>query len=232
MATTDVETVEVETDPLPSAPPRMTEDQFVDWALANDVRAEWVDGEVELMNAVDTGHGQLLSFLKALVGGFVTEHDLGEILNEPVLVRLPRPRRQRSPDLFYFSSDRRHLLLPEHFDGPPDLIVEVVSPESRHRDTVVKFAEYEASGVPEYWVADRPMRTFQAFRLGAGGRYERLPETDGRVYSAALPGLYFRPDWVWQLRFPKPVPLLKEMAAERVRLLASSSPPPPSDKPG
>ncbi len=217
MTTADLEDL---IEPAPSPLPRMTEEEFVAWC-DSETRAEWVDGEVVMMNAVNTGHGLLLSFLNHLVGGFVIEHDLGEILNEPVVVRLPRQRRRRSPDLFFFTHAQRQHLLEQHFEGPPTLIVEVVSPDDRHRDTVVKFAEYEAAGVPEYWIADREMRAFTAFALGADGRYAPLPVTDGAVHSAVLPGLFFRPEWVWQLRFPNPRPLLQAMAVERAKRLAA-----------
>ncbi len=211
-------------EPVPSPLPRMTEEEFVAWCT-EERRAEWVDGEVVLMDAVNTGHGQLVTFLNKLVGGFVEEQYLGDILNEPVVVRLPRQRRRRSPDLFFFTHAQRDRLLAEHFEGPPTQIVEVVSPDDRRRDTVVKFAEYEAAGVPEYWIADRELRSFVAFGLATDGRYAPLPEVDGTVYSAVLPGLFFRPEWVWQLRFPKPGPLLAVMAAERTKRLAHAGNP-------
>ncbi len=216
MATVDLDTPAAE----PSVLPRMTEDEFVAWSFATDVRAEWVDGEVILMNAVSTDHGLMFDFLCRLLGGFAEEHDLGSVLPDPVVVRLPRQRRRRSPDLFYYAEAKRGQVRDQHFEGPPDLTIEIVSPESRHRDTVVKFAEYQAAGVPEYWLADRPMRTFEAYTLGADGKYARLPEVDGAVHSAVLSGLFFRPEWVWQLRFPKVAPLLREMAAGRARRLA------------
>ncbi len=208
----------------------MSEEEFIAWSLSTDVRAEWVEGEVVLMNAVNTGHGRLLSFLNKLVGGFVEEHDLGETLNDPVTVRLPRQRRRRCPDLFVVGTNDRDRVVPQHFDGVPELVVEIVSPDSRHRDAVVKFKEYERAGVSEYWLADPEMRSFAAFSLGPDGRYSMIAEAAGRICSRSLLGLYFRSDWVWQLQFPKVAPLLAEMSAERARLL-SSSPPPPSDKP-
>ncbi|MER3485893.1 MAG: hypothetical protein C4345_07940, partial [Chloroflexota bacterium] len=64
-------------------------------------------------------------------------------------------------------------LTPERVVGPPDLIIEVVSEDSEHRDRVDKFNEYEAAGVPEYWIVDnRPQRRRAYFyRLGAEGQY-------------------------------------------------------------
>jgi len=220
MATTDLDAVEADIDPTLTPPPRMTEDEFVDWAFANEAWAEWEGGEVVLMNAANPDHGALFSFMYRLIGDFAEAHDLGDVLPEPVVIRLPRQRRRRSPDLFYFSAARRSQLTRRHFEGPPDLIVEIISPDSRHRDTVVKFAEYAAAGVPEYWLPDPEMGTFSAFALGADGRYADIPEVDGAVHSAVLPGLYFRPEWVWQLRFPKVAPLLQLMAAERAKRIA------------
>ena len=209
----------------PAALPRMTEAEFVAWC-DEETRAEWVDGEVVLMNAVGTGHGLLLTFLNRLVGNFGEAYDLGQVLNDPVAIRLPRQRRRRQPDLFFIGTGKADRILDDVFEGPPDLIVEIVSPDSRHRDAVVKFAEYEAAGVPEYWLADPPMRMFDAFTLGADGKYVRIPDVNGVVYSACLPGLFFRVEWVWQLPFPKVPPLLAEMAAERALRLGSSPPPP------
>lgn len=209
-------------DVAPVPPPSpVSEAAFVEWVRANDVRAEWVDGEIELMNAVATGHGGLVWFLGPLIRLFAEAHDLGEVTGEPVHVRLPSQRRRRSPDLFCYGPAKRPQLLDEHFEGAPDLVIEVVSPESRRTDTVTKFREYEAAGVPEYWLPDPTMRSFAAFSLGVDGRYVRLPEVDGAVYSARLPGLFFRPEWVWQLRPPPILPLLAEMAAERAMRLAN-----------
>ena len=116
------------------------------------------------------------------------------------------------------------------FQGSPDLIVEVVSPDSQSRDRVTKFREYEAAGVLEYWLPDPTLRTFEAYGLDAGDRYVRLPTTAaGRTYSTVLTGVFFDDAWLRQLHPPEdPLPLIYDMSTERARLL-SSPPPPPSD---
>ncbi len=106
--------------------------------------------------------------------------------------------------------------------------MEVVSPESQTRDRRTKFREYQAAGVPEYWLPDPTLRTFEAYRIGPDGQYVRLAERNGAVHSAVLPGLFFRVEWLRQLHPPEVDPVLTEMSAERQRLL-SSPPPPASD---
>ena len=198
---------------------RMTEKQFVAWAARSGRRAEWADGEAVLMNAVELSHDRFTKFADRLLGTFVEAHGLGEVFGESYHVRLAPQRRRRGPDVFFLAAARSHLLERMQCAGPPDLIVEVISPDSRTRDRRTKFAEYEAAGVREYWLSEPPLRTFEAFALGPDGRYARLPEREGRVYSTVLTGVYFRPDWVWQLQPPDVLPLLAEMSAERARLL-------------
>jgi Uma2 family endonuclease len=209
---------------------RMTEEQFVVWSLKNQLRAEWVDGEVQVMNAVEWGHHEFTEFLTELLRRFVRLYQLGQVAGEPYQVRLPRQRRRRQPDVYFIRAAQAALIERMQFNGVPDLIVEVVSPDSQTRDRQTKFGEYERAGVPEYWLPDPTLRTFEAYVLGPQGRYTRLPERDGRVCSTALAGVFFRPDWLRQLHPPEVDPLLAEMSAERQRLL-SSPPPPTSDKP-
>ena len=61
--------------------------------------------------------------------------------------------------------------------GPPDLIVEVLSPSHRKRDLIEKFNLYEASGVKEYWIVDPKAKTVNVYLLQPDGQYN-----SGTVY--------------------------------------------------
>ena len=90
----------------------------------------------------------------------------------------------------------------------PDLVMEVVSPSSRVRDTVAKPRRYEALGIPEHWVFD-PAGTavpggLRGRRL-TDGRYNDVPpSTPGQgevplparttAYWSAVLGLYLYAD--------------------------------------
>ncbi len=57
--------------------------------------------------------------------------------------------------------------------GPPDLVVEIVSPESGRKDRKEKFLLYERYGVSEYWIVDPDEEVVEIYRLD-GGRFERI----------------------------------------------------------
>ena len=62
--------------------------------------------------------------------------------------------------------------------GAPDLIVEILSPGTAHKDLKVKFDRYERAGVREYWIVDPAEKTVMVFVRGADRRYGR-PEVYG-----------------------------------------------------
>jgi Uma2 family endonuclease len=97
-----------------------------------------------------------------------------------------------------------------HLEGAPDLIVEIVSSSSQHRDRREKYLEYLAAGVREYWLVDPLAQTVEVYHLERG-RYRLLPETRGRIESIVLPGFHLRPQWLWRAKPPKVSTLLKQM---------------------
>jgi Uma2 family endonuclease len=193
---------------------RMSEAEFVEWS-SDENRGEWVDGEVVLMNAVEADHSELAAFLTHLLRAFVDVFDLGKMFNEPYQVKLPKQRRRRLPDLFFVSTERLNVVERLQCNGPPDLVVEIVSPESQSRDRRDKFFEYERAGVREYWLVDRSSRSFEAYSMEKSGKFSRILPVDGIVYSSVLQGFFFREEWVWQIKFPKVAPLTRAMSARR-----------------
>ena len=171
-------------------------EEFLAWA-DEDTRAEWVDGEVVPMSPDNVDHLRIVQFLYDLVGSFVRQRQLGEVFMTRLLMRLATRPSGREPDLSFVSAAHAERIKATYLDGPADLVVEVASPESAARDRGEKFLEYEAAGVPEYWLVD-PLREEAGFyRLGPDGRYRLAPlDADGWCYSAVLPGFRLRPDWL------------------------------------
>jgi Uma2 family endonuclease len=192
-------------------PVRMTEAEFVDWC-DSDTWAEWKDGEVILMSPVRIIHGDLQGFLAHLLRSYTEEYDLGTVLTEPCQVRLAAQRRRRSPDIMFISKERSALLEEFQVNGAPDLIVEIVSPESQSRDRREKFLEYQAAGVREYWLVDPMSQTVEIYVLGKSKKYELVEEIDEKIPSTVLKGLYLKPAWLWQSSRPKVAALLHQMA--------------------
>ncbi len=191
---------------------RMTEEEFVEWC-DDKTHAEWVDGEVIIMSPVNLRHAMLFGFLHPLIVAFAEQRDLGRVLTEPFQMRYGKQRRRRSPDVMFVATARLDALHPNHLEGPADLVVEIVSPESMARDWREKYLEYEAGGVREYWVIDPMANRVETYLLGEDGRYRRTLETDGKISSVVLPGFYIRPQWLWQQPLPKVIDVLREMGA-------------------
>ena len=78
-----------------------------------------------------------------------------------------------SPDLMYFPPAAVPALLDLAAFGRrihaavvwSELVVEILSPGSEARDLVEKQRDYQAAGIPHYWVFDPQQRTFQEFAL-------------------------------------------------------------------
>jgi Uma2 family endonuclease len=188
---------------------RMTEQEYLDWA-DEDTRAEWVNGEVTLMSPDNVVHTRVGGFLYVLLHEFVSEHPTGEAFGPNFAMRFGSPVRRRIPDVFYVAKSRIHLVGETCFDGLPDLVVEVVSPDSVSRDYQVKFVEYQEHGVREYWLVDPRWKRVRLNVLRRG-KYKEAPEKDGKLHSTVLRGFFLRSAWLWQEPFPPLRGIRKEL---------------------
>ena len=193
----------------------MSESEFVDWCLGFEkVRAEWVDGEVVVMSPVSLGHNRLAIFLLGVTSILAERQGVGEVFGTEFACRFrsgPRLLR-RVPDIQFVVKERLHLLQPTYFDGAPDLALEIVSLDSSDRDHRIKFEEYQAAGVREYWIVDPLVKALHAYRLDPrAGRFQAIVAADGRMTSDVLPGFGLRPEWLWR----EPLPRVSDVVGER-----------------
>jgi Uma2 family endonuclease len=196
--------VELDGRPIPGL--RMTEREFEAWCT-EDVKAEWVDGEVIVMAPVSGEHSRLNVWLLRLVGEFVEQRNLGDVFGSELQVRLSNERKslreRRCPDVMYVAKSRLRLLEPNYFNGAPDFIMEIVSPESKSRDWRDKYLAYEAAGVREYWIVDKSSERVEAYTLSRTGEFVRIVEANDRIESKVLRGFHLRPSWLWKYPLPK-----------------------------
>lgn len=176
---------------------KLSYEQFLEW-LDEDTWAEWVDGEVHLVSPVGGEHQDVALFLLRLISEFVETRGLGVVRYEPFQMKTGETLPGRSPDILFVASENLHRLQETYLDGPADLVVEVVSEESRARDRGEKFVEYERGGVREYWVIDPARKQAEFYVLREGAYQPVLLGSSGVYRSTVLPDFWMRVEWLWQ----------------------------------
>ena len=171
-------------------------------------RYELIDGEIVVAAAPLWPHQYTARAIFRLLDGWTLQHQLGETMFAPYDIDLDG-RTVVEPDVFVLlSPNARRVDATGRFHGVPDLIVEVLSPTHRSRDTVTKLYHYGRVGVPEYWIVDPILRTLDLLHLtgGPGGQYvPQDPDDAGLVASVVLPGLTVDPAPLFVPGTPSPV---------------------------
>jgi Uma2 family endonuclease len=197
----------------------MRYEEFLAWS-DEDVHAEWVPvdnsgmGEVILQMPPKLLHQRLVKFLSRLLDLFVHLFDLGEVALAPFEVKLQPDRSSCEPDIFFVARENLDRLSQERFNGPPDLVIEIVSESSVKRDRSDKYREYQAAGVREYWIIDprEGQQRADFFRLDDQGKYYLFAtEENDRVKSQVLHGFWLCPEWLWQVDVLNPLMILGEI---------------------
>jgi Uma2 family endonuclease len=179
-------------------------------ASYDGVRAEWVDGKVEEMSPTSDRHADISDFLITLLRVLVAETGAGVVRSSQVAMRLGRVARV--PDLLFLTAEHASRLTPSHVEGAADLAIEIVSPDSRHRDRKQKFLEYEQAGVTEYWIVDPLREMAELYRLDDQGHYALVPPAGDppRLSSAVVPRFWIDPRWLWSSPMPDPMTVFRE----------------------
>jgi Uma2 family endonuclease len=132
-------------------------------------------------------HGETISLLATAFNVYLLPRRLPPIMVD-VDVILPVSQKKVIPDLFVTNHRFSRIEKSGLFEGVPDLIIEVVSPQSFISDTVTKFDLYASEEVGEYWVIVPETESITVYQL-KDGKYEVMANAirSGTVHSAVLP---------------------------------------------
>lgn len=134
--------------------------------VADGSRYELSKGELLPMTPVGMEHGGVVINIGRLLGAHVTGKRLGLVGTE-IGFRLTRnPDTVRAPDVAFVARERLPKEgVPKKFaEFPPDLAVEVLSPEDTASEVLRKVEEYLTAGVRLVWVVDPATQTVTVYR--------------------------------------------------------------------
>ena len=164
--------LEAEVRPWPPKPGEWTYEDYV--RLPNDSwRYEIIKGELRMSPAPRTRHQEINLNLASQLYQFVREKDLGKVFNAPTDVILSDLATPVQPDILFIAQERLDIVQDKFIVGPPDFIIEILSPSNWLDDRRDKYEVYEAAGVREYWIVDPDQCTVEVFVL-CDGRYVQV----------------------------------------------------------
>jgi len=116
-------------------------------------RYELIDGELYVSPVPSIRHQRVSRELEFALLSYLRRTGRGEVLDAPVGVRLARDSVLQ-PDIVVVLREHASQVGEQVIDGPPDIVIEVLSRGTARRDLGVKREKYRATGVPEYWIVD------------------------------------------------------------------------------
>lgn len=169
-------------------------------ALYAEQFCELVNGVVIKHMPVHEMHDLITQYFILLFNAYFALRSIGQIRHAPFVQKL---EQHREPDVMVILNDNSHELKLTFMDGPADICIEVVSPDSVARDYGEKLLEYEKGGVREYWIFDPIRSDARFYRRDTNGIFQPIGLTvEGDYITPLLPGLRFNVARLWQTPLP------------------------------
>jgi Uma2 family endonuclease len=165
---------------------RVKRERFYE-TVREDQKAEFINGEIVVQSPAKLRHTDVKDDLLTLLKTFIKVRGRGFVGAEKMLISLSR--NDYEPDICYFAEAKARLFTSDQTRFPaPDLIVEVLSPGTEQVDRTIKFEDYAAHGVGEYWLVEPETETVEQYVL-VQDRYElAMKSRTGMLASVVIPG--------------------------------------------
>jgi Uma2 family endonuclease len=167
---------------------------YLSWP--DDERWELIEGVAwNMCAAPNTSHQSILGEMYIFFHGYFEEHQC-QVFLAPFDVLLPdfacepeeKVRNVVQPDIVVICDKSK--LTEKNCFGPPDLLLEIVSPSTSKKDLNEKFRLYEKHGIREYWIVDGYSRHVQVYtRINNRYREPAIFFVGDKASSKIFPGL-------------------------------------------
>lgn len=180
------------------------------WRITNeDTKYELIDGVLILHSPATTQHEKIFVFLVTVLNAYVQRHRLGEVLGSRATLHLA-PGRNLEPDLFFIASRNLALVQHKRVERTADLVIEILSENTREYDLKEKRPLYQEARVGEIWFVDPDRREVLVDRRQDAG-YAELRYSEGRLLSSTATGFWLDVSWLWQDPLPDPLACLQQI---------------------
>jgi Uma2 family endonuclease len=155
--------------------------------IDDDMKAEFIKGEIVIQSPAKKEHTDAVGALLLLLSPFVQISQLGYVGFEKVMSAFSR--NDYEPDVVFFGVEKSAVFKKGQWKyPPPDFVVEVLSDGTKQRDRGVKFMDYEAHGVQEYWIIDPEEESVEQYLLHDGKYKLHFKASQGIITSKVISG--------------------------------------------
>ena len=150
-------------------------------------RCELLRGELVLMSPSGSLHAIIAATLAEILCAFVKQRKLGWVFGAKAGFRSATIPTRFAPDAAFVSAARMPASIPAgFFPGPPDLAVEVLSPNDRASEVLTKVSDWLEAGCRIVWVVDPEARSVTVY--GPKEAMRILHRPDALTGEEVLPG--------------------------------------------
>ncbi len=155
-----------------------------------DQKIEFIDGGVVMHSPARNRHLDVTGNIFQIVRTYVSVHRLGQVKHEKCLCVFPR--NDYEPDVVFFGKEKSASFMDDTMKFPvPDFVVEVLSESTEARDRGLKFEDYAANGVGEYWIVDADAQFVEQYLLENDQFQLNVKSGSGLLKSRVIEGLQF-----------------------------------------
>lgn len=160
-------------------------------AFYNDIteqqKVEFINGEIIVHSPVMKRHNTTSLLLAQLMNVYAVKNQLGFVGIEKIMITLTR--NDYEPDICFFKREKSKDFTKKQTLFPaPDLVIEILSDGTKKCDTGIKFKDYQAHQIEEYWIIDADHETIEQYHLEEGQYELILKAAEGNIKSFVMAG--------------------------------------------
>ena len=155
--------------------------------ITEQEKVEFINGEIIVHSPVMKRHNTASLLLAQLMNIYNIKHQLGFVGIEKIMITLTR--NDYEPDICFFRKEKSESFKEKQTLFPtPDFVIEILSKGTKDRDRGVKFKDYQAHQIEEYWIIDPDHQTIEQYHYEEGQYELLLKSSEGNIKSLVMTG--------------------------------------------
>jgi Uma2 family endonuclease len=151
-------------------------------------RYQLIQGDLYMAPAPNRFHQEISRNLQFELHSYLKRNPIGKLFDAPFDVYLDEINVFQ-PDIIIVLNERLGILTEQGAEGAPDLVVEILSPQTRRLDLLNKKQEYARAGVKELWIIDPEPRAIMIHQFASDGvENVRKVDEEDTLSTDLLPG--------------------------------------------